>query len=149
MKTLPNKVTSRNINRQDKYRSFKKNSEFSGNSFFPYCTNAWNTLDTKIKEIKDIQIFKKSLLNKIRPLPAPTFNVTDHTGLKLLTRLRLGLSHLNEHKFRNNFRDCLNPLCTCSIESETTNHFLLHCHHYTQSRGEGGEGGLFDNIKNR
>ena len=29
-------------------------------------------------------------------------------GLKLLTRFRLGLSHLNEHKFNYNFKDCVN-----------------------------------------
>ena len=42
--------------------------------------------------------------------------------------LRLGFSHLNEHKFRDNFRDFLNPLCECKLEPETTSHFLLRCH---------------------
>ena len=51
-------------------------------------------------------------------------------GLKFLTRLRLGLSHLNEHRFRHNFKDCVNPLCSCSLEVENTLHFL-HCHHYS------------------
>ena len=51
-------------------------------------------------------------------------------GIKYLTRLRLGLSHLNEHKFRQNFQDCLNPLCSCSLEVETINHYFLHCHYY-------------------
>ena len=31
-------------------------------------------------------------------------------GLKLLTRLRFGLSHLNEHKFNHNFKDYVYPL---------------------------------------
>ena len=31
-------------------------------------------------------------------------------------------SHLNEHKFRHNFQDCLNPLCSCSLEIEDTVH---------------------------
>ena len=44
--------------------------------------------------------------------------------------MRLGLSHLNEHKFNHNFDDCVNPFCTCSLEPESTSHFLLHCHHY-------------------
>ena len=30
--------------------------------------------------------------------------------LQLLTRLRLGLSHLREHKFKHNFQDTLNPI---------------------------------------
>ena len=50
-----------------------------------------------------------------------------------LTRLRLGLSHLNEHRFNHNFDidSCINPLCSCSLEVESTKHFFLHCHHYT------------------
>ena len=55
-------------------------------------------------------------------------------GIKYLTRLRLGLSHLNEHKFRQNFQDCLNSLCSCSLEIETTNHFFLHCHYHNDIR---------------
>ena len=51
----------------------------------------------------------------------------------LLTRLRLGLSHLNEHKFKHNFDDCVNSFCTCSLEPETL-HFFLHCHHYNTTR---------------
>ena len=52
-------------------------------------------------------------------------------GLKLLTRFRLGLSHLNEHKFRHNFQDFLNPLCSCILEIEDTTHYLLHCQHFS------------------
>ena len=44
-----------------------------------------------------------------------------------LTRLRLGLSHLREQKFKNNFQDTLNPLCTCGWEVENICHFFLHC----------------------
>ena len=58
------------------------------------------------------------------------FNAHDPVGIKYLTRLSLGLSHLNEHKFRHNFKDCLNPLCSCSLEVETVIHYFLHCHYY-------------------
>ena len=46
-------------------------------------------------------------------------------GLKLLTRMRLGLGYLADHKSRHNFQDCLNPICSCGHEIETTSHFLL------------------------
>ena len=55
----------------------------------------------------------------------------DRIELKLLTRLRLGCSHLNEHTFRNNLQNCLNPLCSCSLETEDTIHYLMHCHHFS------------------
>ena len=54
-------------------------------------------------------------------------------GLILLTRLRLGLSHLNQHKFNHNFQDCLNPLCLCSLDVEAVSHFFLQCHYYSNT----------------
>ena len=35
-------------------------------------------------------------------------------GINYPTRLRLGLSHLKDNKFRHNFQNCLKPLCPCS-----------------------------------
>ena len=58
----------------------------------------------------------------------------DPLCLKLLTRLRLGVSHLNEHRFNHNFDSCINSLCPYSLEVESTKHFFLHCHHYTNIR---------------
>ena len=63
----------------------------------------------------------------IRPSENPIFNCHNPSRIKLITRLRLGLSHLHEHKFRHNFRDTLNPICSCGENIETTAHYLLHC----------------------
>ena len=52
--------------------------------------------------------FRNALIKIGRPIPKPIYNVHNPVGLKLLTRLRLGLSHLNQHKFSHNFQDCLN-----------------------------------------
>ena len=70
----------------------------------------------------------------IRPQPSATFNVCNFAGLRLLTRLRLGISHLNEHRFTHNFQNCINPLCTCSLKVEPTSHFFLHCLRYNDIR---------------
>ena len=43
-------------------------------------------------------------------------------------------SHLNEHKFRHNFRDTLNLFCSYNLEPETLTHFLLHCPHHNIHR---------------
>ena len=56
------------------------------------------------------------------------FNISDAIDVKLIVRLRLGFSHLREHKFKHNFRDTLNRLCSCSIEAEFTSHYFLRCH---------------------
>ena len=109
-------------------------SEYFKNSFFPHTLSEWNKLDGQIRSSESYLVFRKSLLNFIRPSPNAFYNVHNPTGLKFLTRLRLGLSHLNDHKFRHNFKDCINPLCSCSLELETTSHFFLRCHHYTAIR---------------
>ena len=71
----------------------------------------------------------------------PVYNIHDPIGLKFLTRLRVNFSHLREHKFRHNFLDTLNPLCSCGLEIESTKHYLLHCPFYTCIRRT-----LYDNI---
>ena len=63
-----------------------------------------------------------------------TFSIYDPLGIKLLNRLRVDFSHLNEHKFRHNFADTLNPLCSCSLESESNAHFFLRCRCYSNIR---------------
>ena len=70
----------------------------------------------------------------IRPLENSIFNIFDPECI--------GFSHLNKHRFRHNYQECLNPLCTCSLETKNTCHHLLHGYHYTPFRI-----GLTDSIK--
>ena len=93
-------------------------------SFFPSTISEWNKLDLKIRQSKTLLTFRNALIKIGRPIPKPIYNVHNPVGLKLLTRLRLGLSHLNQHKFNHNFQDCLNPLCSCSLEVECVFPFL-------------------------
>ena len=100
--------------------------------FFSYTIVEWNKLDITLRNPKLHLIFTNSLLKIGRPIQNSIFKIHDLFGIKFLTRLRLGLSHVNEHRFRHNFWDCLNPLCSCSLEVESTTHFFLHCHHFNQ-----------------
>ena len=43
--------------------------------------------------------------------------------MKLLTKLRV---HLKDHKFRHNFVDAINPLCSCGNFVESTTHFFFN-----------------------
>ena len=65
----------------------------------------------------------------IRPVQTNIYNSFDPKGLTFLTRWRLGLSHLNKHRFQHSFQDCVNPICSCSLEIEDTSRYFLHCHH--------------------
>ena len=40
-------------------------------------------------------------------------NIYQELGMKYIKRIRLGLSHLQEHKFKHSFQDTLNPICNC------------------------------------
>ena len=63
----------------------------------------------------------------MRHSPNSIFECHNPQGIKFLTRLHLGLSHLREHKFKHSFQDSLNPLCKCGAEVESTSYILLHC----------------------
>ena len=52
------------------------------------------------------------------------FSPHDPTGVKLLTRIRLKFSHLNEDKFQHNFKNTAVAMCDCGTETETTEHFF-------------------------
>ena len=84
-------------------------------------------MDSDIKNIDSHAMFRKKLLAFIRPLGNDTNGIDDPLGIRLLNRLRLGLSRLREHKFSYNFADTLNPLCSCSLETEDTEYYFLRC----------------------
>ena len=44
--------------------------------------------------------------------------------MPLLTRLRLGLSHLNERRLNHIFQNCIDLLCTCSLDVESASYSL-------------------------
>ncbi|MEM6812740.1 MAG: reverse transcriptase domain-containing protein, partial [Pseudomonadota bacterium] len=72
-------------------------------SFFPYCISEWNKLDGRIRNLPSISSFKRALFEFLRPKADLIFKVTNNHGVVLLNRLRVGFSHLREHKFRHNF----------------------------------------------
>ena len=98
------------------------------------------TLRLKLEVLNHLVFLKSQLL--IKKNENSLFSVNDPSCVKLLTRLRLQFSHLNEHKFRHCFNDTLNPICACGTEIETTEHFLLRCHLYSTQRLE-----LFDYLE--
>ena len=110
---------------------FNVKHEFFRNSFFPSTVIEWNKLDNNIRNLESVSAFKKQILKFIRPSPNSTFTVHNYHGIEPLTRLRVGLSHLRENKFRNNFQDSLDPFCNCGRLIETTIHFFLHRSNYS------------------
>ena len=72
--------------------------------------------------------------NFIRLSANSFFNRDNPKGIKFITRLWLGLSHLREHKFKHSFQDSLNPFCNGDLDIESTSYYLLHCSTYITER---------------
>ena len=87
----------------------------------------WNKLDLAIWNTESLGIFKSNTLKFFRPTPTSFFNCYNHKGIRLMTRLCLGLSRLREHRFNHSFQNCINPLCSCAVDIESTSRFFIHC----------------------
>ena len=120
------------LNNQIHFVNVKTN--FFKNSFFLEVITEWNNLDISICNSSLCHIFKNLILKFLRPEPNRISSTQNFEGLKLLTRMRLSLSHLDDHKFRPNFQDCLNPICSCGQDTKTASHFLLLCLNYRCAR---------------
>ena len=63
----------------------------------------WNKIDVNIRNSASSNVFEKVILKFIRPENNQVFNIDINEWLTFLTRMRLGLSHMADHKLRHNF----------------------------------------------
>ena len=85
-------------------------------------------------KFRKFEYFLKRILKFIRLSPNDRYNCFNGKGIKHLTRLPLGLSHLRYYKFKHRFLDSLNPICSSVFDVERTCHFLLHCPNFINER---------------
>ena len=85
------------------------------------------------KKSRDSLILRASL-SYIGPKANSICNCNSSKGLKFVTRLHLGLSHLRKHKLKHSFQDSINLLCSCSLDIESAVHYFLHCPLFTIKR---------------
>ena len=135
-KLLPARnLTRLNLRSRFQIYPLETRTERFRNSFFPFCIREWNNLDSSIRNLPTISSFKRAIFEFFRPKSTPTFNLPDYSGLTLLTRLRVGFSHLREHKFRHGFQDTIDPFCSCRSNAiENTEHYLLQCSNFANER---------------
>ena len=107
---------------------------FFQNSFFPSAILEWNNLDRNLRNSKSISVFKEKCLISYDLSQIFFFEIHNPKGIKLITRLRLGLSHLREHKFKHGFQDTVHPLFNCGHDIESATHFFLHCPFFINER---------------
>ena len=93
------------------------------NTFSPSTITGWNKLDLSIPNSTSLNIFKGRSLQFVRHLENSAFTCHNPIGIKCLTRLRLGFSHLLYHKFKHGFLNAADPFCGYSTAIENT---ILH-----------------------
>ena len=100
--------------------------------FFPSTAKVWNTLPPPTKNATSINSFK-CLVSGIRPKASKYNNSCSGKKGNWITRLRLGLSPLNYHRFKYNLVSV--PYCNhCPNVIETTDHFFFECPIYATPR---------------
>ena len=100
----------------DNISLFNIKCSFYKSYFFPSTIIEWNNL----RNLDNFGVFKNKIFKFIRPKPNSFFNCCNLKGIRLITRLRLELSHLRKHKFKYNMQNCLNPLFSCGSSIEST-----------------------------
>ena len=120
---------------------FRISHNFFENTFFAWAISEWSKLDKNIPNSDNTSTFKTKILTFLRPVWNSIFNYHNPKGVKLLTYLRPGLSHLREHKFKHSFWDTLNLFCCCNGEIEYSWHCLRYCSLYSNERTE-----FLDNV---
>ena len=88
-----------------------------------------------------IDVSNKRPLEFTKLSPISIFDIQNPYRIKLLARLLVCFSQLNEHKIEHGFTDTINSICICGGDIEPTTHFFLNCSQFNELRQT-----LFDNI---
>ena len=113
------------------YIPFKYLNDKFNSSFFPNSLKMWNNLPKDI-QYKDVSEFKICIKNEMKPRRYKHFASGPKTGNALLTRIRVGRSFLNQHKFTIGLAD--SPECQCHFKTESPEHYFLQCFLYSPER---------------
>ena len=113
------------------YIPFKPKDDKFNTSFFVNTLKIWNNLPANI-QCKEVYEFKLSIKEYIKPPRYKYFSRGNKCTNKLLTRIRVGRSDLNQHKFTIGLVD--SPECSCHFTFESPEHFFLSCFLYSLER---------------
>lgn len=104
------------------------------NSFLLATIRDWNSIPPEIASAKSVSILKTSLKKLYGATTKFVYSLGNGYEKIIHTRLRLQLSGLNQHLFKYNLS--LNKFCNqcAGNHIETTEHYLLRCDRYTNSR---------------
>ena len=84
-------------------------------SFFPDAISSWNSIIPIFQLMPSFTELKTHLNNLFRPNCKPIFGIHNRDGVRKI--FQVGLSPLNSHKFRHNFKDTPVDTYSCGIEA--------------------------------
>ena len=123
----PYQQSQYSLRKHDVIGQIRTRTEKFKSTFYPHCLSECNVLETETRLVPSVAHFKKKMQMKIRLPGKPVHGIHDRKDLSYLTQLRVGLSKLNFHKFKDNFKDTMNPMCPTNDGIEDTEHFLFLC----------------------
>ena len=91
----------------------------------------WNSLPQSLREITNLNSFKRSITERKISVPRFYFNGERKYAI-LHARLRNKCSNLNHDLFINHIS--LTEKCACNANHETTFHYFFECVNYTNER---------------
>ena len=109
------------------------------NSYFPSATREWNSLPPEVRNSVSVLTFKSRLRDSHKN---PYKKLSVGTKGVWLSRLRMELSPLNQHRCKYNFIQ-YSTCPACNTLPETTPHFFFKCPTYRLARRE-----FFDSLQN-
>ena len=113
------------------YLPFNCNGDKFSKSFFPHTSKLWNALGPEIwnKNLYDFKIYTKTTF---KPKKYKHFSKGNKYSNSLLTKIRVGRSDLNQHKYTIGLVN--SPECLCHFKEESPKHYFLDCFLYFQER---------------
>lgn len=111
-----------------------RNTHSLRNSHNILCFNATHNFfkySVRLQKCDSFNFFKKEILKFIRPSSNSFYNhinliIFNLIWIKYMTRIRLCLSPLREHKFKHSYQDSVNPICNCGSDFESVIQYFIH-----------------------
>ena len=113
------------------YIPFKSYGSDFKKSCFPNICNLWNNIPKDV-QIKDLSEFKEYTKKELKPSRHKHFSRGNKHSNSLLTKIRVGRSDLNQHKFTIGLSE--SPQCLCHHREESPLHYFIDCFLYFLER---------------
>ena len=110
------------------YIPFKNYGSYFKKSFFPYISGLWNSLPKQV-QCHNLADFKEYTNKEYKPPKFKHFSRGKKHNNTILTKIRVGRSDLNQHRYTIGLGD--SPQCLCHHRDESTLHYFIDCFLYS------------------